>query len=56
MSKNQQVPETNEVRTSNYCYDFSTLAHLSSVELDVYCYRGIIANYSFMDTNPGETS
>ena len=56
MSKNQQVPETNEVRTSNYCYDFSTLAHLSSVKLDVYCYRGIIAHASFMDTNPGEIS
>ena len=53
--KNQQVPEINEVRRS-HVLNITSLECLSSVKLDIYCYRGIVADKSFMDTNPGEIS
>ena len=53
--KNQQIPETNEVRRS-YLAKFNCLGALSSAKMEIYCYRGIVADLSFMDTNPGEIS
>ena len=55
--KNKQVPETNEVRCSQY-WEFSKVADLSSVSGSVYCYRGVDddATYRFMDKNPGKTN
>ena len=52
--KNQQVPETNEIRRRNYL-DFAYRANLSSFKSYVYCYRGIVGDGAFMDTNPGKT-
>ena len=51
--KNQQVPETNEI-SRKFHYDFGKLADISPFKSPVYCYRGIISNSSFMDTNPGK--
>jgi len=52
LSGNQQVPETNEVRRSHVLRFTSLACLLSSVKLDIYCYRGIVVNTAFMDTNP----
>jgi len=48
---NKQVPETNEIRRSHY-WEFTSLAGLSSAKSYVYCYRGIVSDAAFMDTNP----
>jgi len=45
---NKQVPETNEIRRTLIW----ELNDLSTVSCDVYCYRGIVADNAFMDTNP----
>jgi hypothetical protein len=55
ISKNKQVPETNEIRRSHY-WEFTSLAGLSSAKSHIYCYRGIVGDGAFMDTNPGKTS
>ena len=52
--KNKQVPETNEIRRSHY-WEFSNLAGLSSAKSYIYCYRGIVSDAAFMDTNSGKS-
>jgi len=44
---NEQVPETNEIRRN---LSWETV-DLSTVQYSVYCYRGIVADGAFMDTN-----
>ena len=52
--QNKQVPETNEIRRSHY-WEFTNAAGLSSAKSHIYCYRGIVGDGAFMDTNPGKT-
>ena len=52
--KNTQVPETNEIRRSHF-WEFKSLSDLSSAQSYVYCYRGIVGDGAFMDTNAGKT-
>jgi len=51
LSGNKQVPETNEIRRSHY-WEFTNLAGLSTAKSHIYCYRGIVGDAAFMDTNP----
>jgi hypothetical protein len=53
--KNEQVPETNEIRRS-HCWEFEGVLGLSSAQSYIYCYRGIVGDGAFMDTNPGRTN
>jgi hypothetical protein len=53
--KNKQVPETNEIRRSHY-WEFTNLLGLSSARSYIYCYRGIVGDGAFMDTNSGRTN
>ncbi|KAF8814878.1 hypothetical protein BYT27DRAFT_7081226 [Phlegmacium glaucopus] len=49
-TSNKQVPETNEIRRSHY-WEFTNLTGLSSAKSYIYCYRGIVTDAAFMDTN-----
>ena len=48
------MPETNEIRRGHY-WEFTSSEDLSSAKSYVYCYRGIVADAAFMDTDPGKT-
>lgn len=48
------MPETNEIRRTHF-WTFASLKELSTVEIPLYCYRGIVSGSAFMDTNPGKT-
>ena len=49
------MPETNEIRRSHF-WEFTCLADLSSAISRVYCYRGIVGDGAFMDTDPGKAN
>ena len=47
------MPETNEIRR-NRVHEFENLADISPLKMRIYCYRGIVSDGAFMDTNPGK--